>query len=60
MGLGEYDTIASINGSGTGDLLDALVEALPEKEKVFKKLLGKYKNESWYDAIAKLLPQMEV
>ena len=34
LGLGDYYTIASINGSGTGDLLDALVEALPEKEKV--------------------------
>jgi GTP-binding protein len=34
LGLGEYFTIASINGSGTGDLLDALVEALPEKETV--------------------------
>lgn len=32
LGLGNYYTIASINGSGTGDLLDALVEALPEKE----------------------------
>ncbi|MFD2917177.1 ribosome biogenesis GTPase Der [Psychroserpens luteus] len=32
LGLGEYYTIASINGSGTGDLLDALVEALPEIE----------------------------
>ncbi|MEY8848137.1 ribosome biogenesis GTPase Der [Psychroserpens sp. XS_ASV72] len=32
LGLGDYFTIASINGSGTGDLLDALVEALPEKE----------------------------
>ena len=32
LGLGEYYTIASINGSGTGDLLDAIVEALPEKE----------------------------
>ncbi|MBT8258194.1 MAG: ribosome biogenesis GTPase Der [Flavobacteriaceae bacterium] len=30
LGLGEYYTIASINGSGTGELLDALVEALPE------------------------------
>ncbi len=30
LGLGEYFTIASINGSGTGDLLDAVVEALPE------------------------------
>jgi len=34
LGLGDYYTIASINGSGTGDLLDALVEALPEKEEV--------------------------
>lgn len=32
LGLGEYYTIASINGSGTGDLLDALVKVLPEKE----------------------------
>ena len=32
LGLGEYYTIASINGSGTGELLDALVEALPEVE----------------------------
>jgi len=32
LGLGEYYTIASINGSGTGDLLDALVKELPEKE----------------------------
>ncbi len=32
LGLGDYFNIASINGSGTGELLDALVEALPEKE----------------------------
>ena len=32
LGLGEYYTIAGINGSGTGDLLDAVVEAFPEKE----------------------------
>ncbi|MGB5461875.1 MAG: ribosome biogenesis GTPase Der [Aureibaculum sp.] len=32
LGLGDYYTIASINGSGTGELLDALIEALPEKE----------------------------
>lgn len=32
LGLGEYFPIASTNGSGTGDLLDALVEALPELE----------------------------
>ena len=34
LGLGEYYTISSINGSGTGELLDALVEALPEKQEV--------------------------
>lgn len=32
LGLGDYFTIASTSGSGTGDLLDAVVEALPEKE----------------------------
>jgi len=32
LGLGEYYTIASINGSGTGELLDDLIKALPEKE----------------------------
>ncbi len=31
LGLGEYFTIASISGSGTGDLLDAVVKALPDK-----------------------------
>jgi GTPase len=30
LGLGDYYPIASINGSGTGDLLDALVDALPD------------------------------
>lgn len=30
LGLGEYYPIASTNGSGTGELLDALVDALPE------------------------------
>ena len=30
LGLGEYFTIASISGSGTGDLLDELVRVLPE------------------------------
>ena len=34
LGLGEYFTLSSINGSGTGELLDALVEVLPESEKV--------------------------
>ncbi|ANH59220.1 ribosome biogenesis GTPase Der [Dokdonia donghaensis] len=32
LGLGDFYTIAATNGSGTGDLLDAVVEALPEKE----------------------------
>lgn len=34
LGLGDYFTIASINGSGTGDLLDAVVKALPEKVEI--------------------------
>ncbi|MBT8287241.1 MAG: ribosome biogenesis GTPase Der [Flavobacteriaceae bacterium] len=32
LGLGEYYTIASINGSGTGELLDAIVDVLPDVE----------------------------
>ncbi|WP_422860961.1 ribosome biogenesis GTPase Der [Flagellimonas sp. S174] len=32
LGLGEYYPLSSINGSGTGELLDALVEVLPESE----------------------------
>ena len=31
LGLGEYFTFASISGSGTGDLLDALIESFPVK-----------------------------
>ncbi|PKP35377.1 MAG: ribosome biogenesis GTPase Der [Bacteroidetes bacterium HGW-Bacteroidetes-17] len=31
LGLGEVFCISSINGSGTGDLLDAIVSAFPEK-----------------------------
>ncbi|TGV01394.1 ribosome biogenesis GTPase Der [Flavivirga rizhaonensis] len=42
LGLGEYYNIASINGSGTGDLLDALVEALPEKEEVVEEELPRF------------------
>jgi GTP-binding protein len=34
LGLGEYFTIASINGSGTGDLLDALAEKMPKADDV--------------------------
>jgi GTP-binding protein len=31
LGLGEYYTFASISGSGTGDLLDALIDSFPVK-----------------------------
>ncbi|UAM97295.1 ribosome biogenesis GTPase Der [Polaribacter litorisediminis] len=34
LGLGDYFTIASINGSGTGDLLDALAEKMPANEPI--------------------------
>jgi GTP-binding protein len=34
LGLGEYFTIASISGSGTGELLDELVRVLPEMPEV--------------------------
>ncbi len=34
LGLGDYYTISSINGSGSGDLLDAVVEVLPEESEV--------------------------
>jgi len=34
LGLGDYYNLSSINGSGTGELLDALVEVLPETEEV--------------------------
>jgi len=34
LGLGDYFTIASINGSGTGDLLDALAQKMPAPEEV--------------------------
>lgn len=30
LGLGDYFTISSINGSGTGELLDAIVKEIPE------------------------------
>ncbi|MGB5692164.1 MAG: ribosome biogenesis GTPase Der [Flavobacteriaceae bacterium] len=32
LGLGEYYTVSSVNGSGTGELLDELVKVLPEVE----------------------------
>ena len=31
LGLGEYFAVSSVNGSGTGDLLDHIVKNLPEK-----------------------------
>jgi len=31
LGLGDYYTVSSINGSGTGDLLDAIIEKFPSK-----------------------------
>ncbi|MDQ7917551.1 ribosome biogenesis GTPase Der [Mesonia sp. MT50] len=42
LGLGEYYTIAGINGSGTGDLLDAVVKALPEVEEVEEEELPRF------------------
>ncbi|WP_346882936.1 ribosome biogenesis GTPase Der [uncultured Algibacter sp.] len=42
LGLGEYYTLASINGSGTGELLDDLVKALPEKEEVEEEELPRF------------------
>ena len=32
LGLGDFYTISSINGGGTGELLDALVQEMPQKE----------------------------
>src|SRR5699024_5472597 len=32
LGLGDYFTMASASGSGSGDLLDAVVEALPDEK----------------------------
>ena len=34
LGLGDYYTISSINGSGTGDLLDAILEQFPAREQI--------------------------
>lgn len=36
LGLGDYYTISSTSGSGTGDLLDAMIEALPAEPEVEK------------------------
>ncbi|SED17231.1 GTP-binding protein [Tenacibaculum sp. MAR_2009_124] len=32
LGLGDYYTISSVNGSGTGELLDAIVDEMPEPD----------------------------
>ncbi|WP_290567880.1 ribosome biogenesis GTPase Der, partial [Leeuwenhoekiella sp. UBA6783] len=42
LGLGDYYTIAGISGSGTGDLLDALVEVLPDKPEVEENILPRF------------------
>jgi GTP-binding protein len=34
LGLGDYHTISSINGSGTGELLDAITKIIPEPEEI--------------------------
>ncbi len=34
LGLGDYHTISSINGSGAGELLDAIVEEIPAAEEM--------------------------
>ncbi|MDG1040488.1 MAG: ribosome biogenesis GTPase Der [Polaribacter sp.] len=34
LGLGDYHTISSINGSGTGELLDALAAIMPAPEEI--------------------------
>ncbi|WP_194851325.1 ribosome biogenesis GTPase Der [Nonlabens antarcticus] len=42
LGLGDYYSISSISGSGTGDLLDAVVEALPEHVEVEEEDLPRF------------------
>ncbi|RMZ50344.1 ribosome biogenesis GTPase Der [Flavobacteriaceae bacterium PRS1] len=42
LGLGDYFNVASINGSGTGELLDALVKALPDKENIEENELPRF------------------
>jgi GTP-binding protein len=34
LGLGDYHTISSINGSGTGEILDAITEIMPDAAEV--------------------------
>ncbi|MCT4699235.1 MULTISPECIES: ribosome biogenesis GTPase Der [Tenacibaculum] len=42
LGLGEYHTISSINGSGTGELLDAVAKEIPEEEEVEENELPRF------------------
>ncbi len=42
LGLGEYYNIASVNGSGTGDLLDEVVKALPPFEQEVESELPRF------------------
>lgn len=42
LGLGEYYPIASTSGSGTGELLDALIESLPEEEEAEEEELPRF------------------
>ena len=42
FGLGEVHSISSINGSGTGDLLDVLIEDMREEEEVEEEQLPRF------------------
>ena len=42
LGLGEYFPIASTNGSGTGELLDAIIDSLPEEEQTDEEELPRF------------------
>lgn len=42
LGVEKYYTISSINGSGSGDLLDDLVKALPDEEEVGEEQLPRF------------------
>ncbi len=42
MGIEKYYTLSSINGSGTGDLLDDLVASLPEEDKKEEEVLPRF------------------
>ncbi|SCY43847.1 GTP-binding protein [Nonlabens sp. Hel1_33_55] len=42
LGLGDYHSISSISGSGTGDLLDAVVENLPEPREEVEENLPRF------------------